>query len=214
MATEPDFNKEQHSKQIPENGVSTMFVVKNSETIIWKELKEGDTSALGELYDIYIDDLFSSGMQQAQDKGYVMDCIHDLFFDLYKYRRKLAMTDNVKYYLFKSLKRKINRKYHRKIIPVSMESHLAINEKQKNYTKSHEEVIILSELTSEKSAKLFAALSSLSKKQKKALSLRFNEEKSYQEIAEIMGVSIQTSRTTIYRALKSLRGNNSIIQTS
>ena len=134
-----------------------------------------------------------------------MDCIHDLFVDLYKYRKKLSKTDSVKYYLFKSLKRKINKKYHRKIIPVAMDFDFPITTTQKSYTKSHEEEIIKGERISEKNVKLSNALSTLTKKQRKGLYLRFNQQRSYEEISEIMGVSVQTARTTIYRALKSLR---------
>ena len=49
------------------------------------------------------------------------------------------------------------------------------------------------------------ALESLTKKQRKGLFLRFNQDKSYEEISEIMEVSVQTARTIVYRALKALR---------
>lgn len=203
---DPDYKEgQQPTNQIYQNGIGTLFVVKSSETLIWKNLKEGDTSALGELYDLYIEVLFSYGMHHSQDRAYVMDCIHDLFVDLYKYRRNLALTDNVKGYLFKSLKRKINRQYNNKIVPFTMDPYQSIYKTPKRYSKSHEEVIILSELTSERTARLVDALNRLTKKQKKVLFLRFNEEKTYAEIAEVMGVSVESSRTTIYRAIKTLR---------
>ena len=205
VAYPDNIESQQPTNQLYQNGIGTMFVVKNSETLIWKNLKEGDKSALGELYDLYIEVLFSYGMHHSQDRAYVMDCIHDLFVDLYKYRRNLALTDNVKGYLFKSLKRKINRQYNNKIVAVSMDPYQSIPKTPKRYTKSHEEVIILSELTSERTARLVDGLNRLTKKQKKVLFLRFNQEKSYKEIAEVMDVSVETSRTTIYRAIKTLR---------
>ena len=206
LAKEPILSIErQHTEQLADSPVGTMFIVKNMETLLWAKLKAGDTTALGDIYDIYIDVLYSFGMHYTEDKGYVMDCIHDLFLDLYKYRMKLAMTDNVKYYLFKSLKRKINRKYYKKVIPVSSYFQDSINEIDKRYTKSPEESIILAELASEKSFKLSVALNTLTDKQKRGLYLRYNQEKSYMEIAEIMGVSVESSRTTVYRAIKALR---------
>ena len=206
LVKEPNINKEgKHTKQLEDNHVSTMFIVKNMDTLLWAKLKSGSTTALGDIYDIYVDVLYSFGINYTQDKGYVMDCIHDLFLDLYKYRSNLAMTNNVKYYLIKSLKRKINRKYYEKIIPVSRYFQESMNEFDKRYTKSPEELIILSELASEKSFKLSVALNALTEKQKKGLYLRYNQENSYMEIAEIMGVSIESSRTTVYRAIKALR---------
>ncbi|KQC29976.1 RNA polymerase sigma factor [Flagellimonas eckloniae] len=206
LASDTNFSiPEKLDELVSEIGKNKMFVVKSSETIIWENLKNGDETALGELYKLHIDALFSYGIVHSQDRGYVMDCIHDLFVDLYKYRKSLSKTDNVKYYLFKSLKRKINKKYHRKIIPVSMEYDFLLNDTLKNYTKSHEEEIINDERSSEKSAMLSNALNTLTKKQRKGLYLRFNQQRTYEEISEIMGVSVQSARTTIYRALKTLR---------
>ena len=191
----------------PVVGFDTLSIVKDSHSKIWLNLKNGDRAALGELYDEYIELLYSYGMSISKDRAHVMDCIQDLFIDLFKYRRNLAMTDNIKYYLFKSLKRKINRKYFRKIIPLSMEIQDSKNYKNKNYSKSHEETIIANEVTSRRTNNLIVGINSLTKKQRKILYLRFNKEKNYNEISEIMEVSLETSRTTLYRAIKKLRKN-------
>ena len=58
--------------------------LKNREVVLWCKLKKGDIGAFGDLYELFIDDLFTYGIQFSQDKHYVMDCIHDLFLDLYK----------------------------------------------------------------------------------------------------------------------------------
>ncbi|MFT5214492.1 MAG: RNA polymerase sigma factor (sigma-70 family), partial [Patiriisocius sp.] len=81
----------------------------------------------------------------------------------------------------------------------------SINTTQENYTKSYEEEIIKSERTAEKHAKLENALCTLTEKQRKGLFLRYNQEKTYEEISLIMGVSIGSARTTTYRAIKALR---------
>ena len=74
-----------------------------------------------------------------------------------------------------------------------------------HHIKSHEDAIIRAERRSEKQEKLSVVLEKLTKKQKTGIFLRFNQEKSYEEISEIMGISIPTARTLIYRALKVLR---------
>ena len=180
-----------------------MKALNKIEIILWEKLKRGDIHALGEIYDLYIDILFSYGIQISNDKSYVMDCIHDLFLDIYKYRAKLASTDNVKYYLIKSLKRKINKKYNSKVISIDSEDYFDAN--SYTSTKSIEEEIIESEESTILNLKLADALISLTKRQRKGLFLRFNEEMPYEEIAQIMNVSIQTSRTIIYRGVKQLR---------
>lgn len=178
-----------------------------ADSILWKDLKKGDVLALGKIYDTHINDLFEFGMHHSQDKSYVMDCVHDLFLDLYKYRTKLIDTDNVKSYLFKSLKRKINRKYHTKTVTIPNASVL----NNHNSIPSIEENLILEEHNTEKIKKLKKALVHLTRRQKEGISLRFNENKPYEEIAETLNVSIETSRTIIYRGIKILRQHLAVI---
>lgn len=207
LATENNLDISEHVFNQPSETSSYDIESKNNiEVIVWKKLIDGDKLALGNLYDQYIDILFSYGMYHSKDRGYVMDCIHDLFLDLYKYRRNLSETANVKYYLFKSLRRKINKKYKTKDLPVSKEEFLFRFEgTQKNNVASCEQSIIDQEQTLERNSKLSKALKTLTKKQRQVLFLRFNQNRTYEEISEIMDISIETARTSIYRAIKKLR---------
>ncbi len=175
------------------------------ELALWNEIRNGNVVALGTVYDIYIDVLFSYGIQFSEDRNHVMDCIHDLFLDLYKYQSKLAETDNIKYYLLTSLKRKINRRHKSKLTYFTNETPLQNN--QRNRIPSPEEELIALESELLKSRRLLKATEFLTQRQQKGLSLRFYEKRSYEEIAEIMNTSVETSRTIIYRAIKSLRKN-------
>jgi RNA polymerase sigma-70 factor (ECF subfamily) len=182
-----------------------LYVIKNTEERLWEGLRKGDQNALGELYKVYVDAMFAFGSSLTKDRDYVMDCIHDLFLDLYKYRNGLSPAENVKYYLLKSLKRKISRKYQNKTMPVpTMEPNKQPQDKY-GFTTSHEEQLINNESSDEKYKRLNAALGSLTKKQRKSLMLKFTEQRTYKEISEIMGVSIESARTAVYRALKSFR---------
>ncbi len=183
--------------------------VKENEIEIWNKLRSGDEKALGNLYDLYIDILFSYGKQITNDRNHVKDAIHDLFLDLYKYRKNLSETSNVKFYLLRSLKNKIIKKNDKKVI--SLERNI-IEERKINtdYSESIEDDIIKKEMSKERALKVANALSLLSKTQRKAMALRFTQGKNYEEIAEIMGITVQTSRTLIYRAIKELRKNLAI----
>ncbi|WP_047246638.1 RNA polymerase sigma factor [Maribacter thermophilus] len=187
------------------NGESKLRIVKTSEKAIWNNLKKGDEGALGELYNLHVEDLFSYGIRHSQDRNYVMDCIHDVFLDLYKYKKSIPALEDGKYYLFKCLKRKINKKYQHRIVVLSEENDYLLKDSLKNHIKSHEDTIIRAERKTEKNEKLSAVLDTLTQKQRRGIYLRFNQEKSYEEISEIMGVTVQTARTIVYRALKALR---------
>lgn len=185
-----------------------MKQIKDKDLILWAKLKDGHVDALGDLYDLFIDDMFSYGKQFSNDKNHIMDCIHDLFLNLYKYRKKIASTNNVKYYLLRSLKNQILKKSKNKFSPLPF----TLNENlfRLNHLSSTEDKIIANEYRNERTYKLSCAMNSLSKKQKQSLNLRFTEGKHYEEIAEIMNVTVQTSRTIIYRAIKVLRKNLTI----
>tara|TARA_B110000503_G_scaffold19286_1_gene28666 strand:+ start:413 stop:1075 length:663 start_codon:yes stop_codon:yes gene_type:complete len=205
-AKKNDFNlDEEISTKTSKTTSNNIQVVIELETAIWANFKKGDKAALGKLYDKYVDVLFAFGIQNSQDRSFVMDCIHDLFLDLYKYRTNILITDNAKNYLFKSLKRKINKKYSIKITPESEEFINHKNKIYKNHTDSCEKNIIINDEKLEKRTALENALCSLTSKQREYLFLRFNQEKTYEEISFIMDVSIQSARTNIYRAIKSLR---------
>lgn len=178
--------------------------------IIWSKLKKGDNEALGQLYDIYIDQLLAYGISISNDKSFVMDCIHDLFVDLYKYRAKLADTNNVKYYLLTSLKRKIFKTSKKSELFVGINNSLGDDVIFKDHTESFEDKIIFSEIVKEKSLRLIRALNLLTKKQKAGLLLRFDQERSYTEIAQILDISVASARTTVYRAIKLLRESSLI----
>ena len=135
---------------------------KCNSSIIWERLKIGEVNALGEIYDLFIDDLISFGSQFSNDKHYVMDCIHDIFLDLYKYRKNLASTDNVKFYVYRSLKNKILKKSKEKVLSTSLTT-LHENGAFQNYTESFEESIISKEVLDEQTSKLSRAITFLLK---------------------------------------------------
>lgn len=168
---------------------------------LWRKLKDGDVQAMGDLYDIYADELFTYGIQFSADKGLVMDAIHDLFLNLYKYRKTIAETDNVTFYLYRCLKNNILKKATKGRSLV----HYSQDHEATRAEASLEDRICDQEFENERAFKLSKAITKLTKKQRKALSLRFTEEHSYEDIAAIMNVSVQTSRTIIYRAIKTLR---------
>ena len=180
--------------------------VENNERdlILWSKIKRGEIAALGELYDLYIDILFPYGISLSSDKVLVMDCIHDLFLELYKYRKKLADNPQVKYYLIKSLKRKVFKKAKIKesvLCTLTENDHLRLD----LYEPSVEQNFIEIENVCGKKRYIEKALKTLSKKQKMVIKLKFYEGKSYEEIASLMNVTVETSRTLVYRSITALR---------
>lgn len=147
--------------------------INTKEHIIWSEIRQGNIASLGALYDLYIDSLISYGIKICGDKSYTMDCIHDLFVDLYKYKNKLGETDNIQFYLCTALKRKINRRYKSKEICFESKEFSTAILSKKNYETSFEDELVEKECQQEKVLKLNSSLKELTKKQRKGLKLRF-----------------------------------------
>lgn len=172
--------------------------------LLWVKIKAGEIEALGSLYDLYIDVLYPYGFSIAKDRVLVMDSIHDLFMDIFKYRKKLADSPQVKFYLLKSLKRKLFKKgkTNPAFDSTTGEKHFFDHN---IFESSTEKKLIDIENDVDKQRQIQHALSSLTKKQKRAVELKFYEGRSYEEIAILMNVTIATSRTLIYRSITSLR---------
>lgn len=171
----------------------------NKEFLLWEKLKNGDEQDFSRFYDNYVDFLFGMGMAYSNDRDLIKDSIHDLFVELHKYRRKLSSNVNVKGYIVKSLKRKIHsnqKKAGKLILKETILDSDHPNLIQESFIHSNENVLM---------SKLLASIDKLPGRQKEALVLKYQNELSYPEIAEIMNVSVESARTLIYRTIKTLR---------
>lgn len=169
----------------------------NTDYLLWERLKTGETVAFNELYERYADILFSFGMVYSKDRELVKDCIHDLFFELYKYRKNLSATDNIRNYLFKSLKRKILSNKKNKVTLVYTPETI---EPTENVVFNFDDDTDLENIQ-----QISQAIKRLPERQQEALNLRFVIGIPYPEVAKIMEISLESVRTLVYRSVKTLR---------
>ncbi|MHB9143579.1 MAG: RNA polymerase sigma factor [Paludibacter sp.] len=169
---------------------------------IWSRFKAGDNESLTLMYSENFKKLYLFGIRITSNQTIVEDSIQDLFTDLVRNRKKLGDTNNIHFYLLKSFKRKLVRQ---------LQKENRYNLKNKNeeivfdITYSVEHFTILNENADLKLQSLQIAKNKLKPRQKEAIYLRFTEELEYNEIAEIMEMSIESCRNLIFRAIKSLR---------
>jgi RNA polymerase sigma factor (sigma-70 family) len=181
-----------------------------SDTVVWDKFKGGDESALSGIYHNHIDALYNYGIKFNSNGDFVKDCIQELFFELINHRANLGSTNNIRFYLLKSLRRKIAR--NGKVLHLRFENN--IDELNSNSVPSIENELIDEEVNFEMQGKIKVLLQKLSKRQKEAIYLKFYQELSYEEISAIMSISYQSSRTIIFKAIKTMRmevGNSNII---
>lgn len=171
--------------------------------LTWLKFKDGDKEAFAIFYNLHIDRLYQYGLKLSNDEGTIKDVIQEVFLDLYLKREKNNTTpENLKYYLLLALKRNLIKKLKSRR---RFDSGKIADGKIADLEFSAEYQIIEKEQDEEIRIKVVEALDQLPEKQKEAVYLRFNEAMDYPEIALILGITIESVRKQVYRALKTVR---------
>lgn len=168
---------------------------------MWDRFKDGDRQAFETIYREYVQVLFDYGIKILRDKELILDCIQELFTDLWHSRARLSHTTSVKYYLFRALRRRIVREAGRR--------HERLDDQQafpvEYQTPSEEVKWIDAEQAKELKKKLERAFGKLTKRQKEALFLLYYNSFSYKETASIMQLRLRTVYNTVHLAIEILR---------
>lgn len=171
--------------------------------LLWSRLKRGDRNAFSSLYERYVSCLYNYASKICKDRDRAEDCIQDVFIDLWKYRKNLSPTTSVKYYLYRALRSRLFRSIGDS--EWGLQDGVKWNELENLMDLSPEEEMVATESVDERTRKLRKYLHNLSPRQYEAIVLRFYEEFSYEEIADIMQVNPQSIRNLIQRGLLQLR---------
>ena len=177
--------------------------------IIWDDFRKGSKDALEAIYEDNYSSLYYYGLKYTKDNELVKDLIQELFIELIDSGSRLATTDNVRFYLLKALRNKLTRHLSKK----SMISNDNVESFDFNVLDSIESQLIKEEIEEDIKNRIMSAVRKLSAKQQEIIYLRFYSEISYQEIANLFDVEIQTVRNLMSRAIKSLKDdfqNNNI----
>ena len=169
--------------------------------IVWDEFRKGSKIALETIYEDNYASLYHYGQKFTQDNDLIKDLIHELFIELIDSGLSLSKTDNIRFYLLKSLRNKLLRQLSEK---------LKFTNKLKefvdfNLVDSIESQLIKNEVEEQLRNQVTTAVKKLSEKQQEIIYLRFYSDISYQEIAILFDVNIQTVRNLMSRAINSLK---------
>lgn len=179
-----------------------------SHSSLWGLFLQGDRHAFAEIYDAHIDDLFHYGMHFCQEKERVKDCLQDLFQDLWISRAHLsADIQNVRYYLISSLRRRLLRALRKDRRYQHRESWEAF---EFEYTLPLENQLIQQETLEAQKRLLQEGLATLTRRQREAIYLRFFQNLSYDEVADIMSMQVDSVYNTISKAIGILKKNISL----
>lgn len=171
---------------------------------LWLEYRGGDLYALAKLMQSYYTDLFHWGMRLHNDREFVKDCIQEVFVTLWRTHETAAMVENVRAYLLVVLKTRILRE-------LSRNPHLQQTSLTDDYAFSVEfsaDVRLIDEENEVYQVrKLQRVVNQLPGRQKELIYLRFYQNLSFEQIAEVMHLGRQSVYNLFQKSLNSLRKN-------
>jgi len=151
-----------------------------------------DYQSFESIYIKYYPVLLVYGKNISNDETLIEDVIQELFLTLWKKRQTLVFQASLDRYLFVAFRNNLIRKMK-----------ATVTEEIKREIVDHPS----SETSQPIDKKLKDLINQLPPRQKEVLFLRYYQNKSYGEIAEILNISYQVARNFSYRALKFLKKN-------
>jgi len=178
----------------------------------WHDFIDGDLNSLSVLFMQYSRSLISYGMKICRDEELVKDSIQEVFILLIQKRQKLNQDLKIRGLIFRLLRNKMideiklsNRRKNQD--PLKFNDGIIFeSDSEHNYIGAEEEM--------NRDNLLSRALDQLSTHQKEVMFLKYSNSLSYEEISEVMGISIASARTLIYRTLKQMKSLLAISQRS
>ncbi len=164
-------------------------------------------SNIASTYNEYLDTLYSYALHLGFDEQTAMDAIHDVFYKLCTHHSSLNEINNLRSYLLRSLRNRlidIKRINREDVSSFTGEDHASEMIPFQLYVTIEDE-LIMREDAEEIRQKVENVLNRLTDRQREIIYLRYIREQSYEEIAEIMQISVAACRNLISKSITRLK---------
>jgi RNA polymerase sigma-70 factor (ECF subfamily) len=179
-----------------------MNLTKEQEQTLWKDMISGNKKSFEDLYKQYFQALINYGFRITKNENLIEDAVQELFISIWNNRTNLSEVNEVKFYLFRSLKNRILRQLERDIfdksedIDVYLDFLNSISEEQKK---------IDSEQFDANLETLQRAIAHLPIRQQEVINLKYYHDFTLDEIAKLMDVNKQSVSNLLFRSYAILR---------
>jgi RNA polymerase sigma factor (sigma-70 family) len=169
----------------------------------WKNfISTGCDKSFSKIYHNHFDLLYYIGMKYTSNTQLIEDSIQNVFVYLLKKRKSLTDVTNVKAYLVKSFRRQL-------LLDLRKQSRFSFSnqlfENQFDYFNGTEQTISEREELNELKRAMKKSLTNLSARQQEIIYLRYDCELSYEEISNIMEISVDSCYKSVYRSIRILK---------
>lgn len=171
---------------------------------LWISLKQGEREALSIIFHRHYASLHQYGYKLTGNTVLVEDCLQDMFLYLFEKKDSLGMVTYVRAYLFKSFRNRIMRmlRNERKSVYISLEdAWLVVPNELEVLDRNDAQRRILAEL-----------INKLPPRQRELIFLRYYNDLSPREIADMLSISYRAVVNTLYKAMVSLREDKSKLE--
>lgn len=160
-------------------------------------MKKGDELAFAAFCDMYRSLLFLNANKRLQNEEEAKDVVQDILIWVWEHRKNIDVTKGVQAYLNGAVRNKTAELIRQKITRRRREQDFADGQQIVQATPFLE--------MKELGLQIKTAIGNISPATQQAFVLSYLEDKSLKEIAEVMGINVQSVKNHIQRALKLLR---------
>ena len=166
------------------------------ELTLFRKMQEGDWSAFNSFFESYSERLYLYALGFVGNRAEAEDIVQDTFIYLWVHRAKISHSGSIYAYLSRSVKNScIDRKLHEEVKQRYQREMMASGEEVSEDYESFEELY----------ERLQIVMDSLPPKCKEIFILGCVEGLSYKDVAEQLGVSVNTVKTQVKVAYKKIK---------
>lgn len=181
----------------PKNGEKQYATVS-----LWSDFLEGNKKALSSLYHMYYSSLYAYGLRLVRNEELIKDSIQELFLYMWEHRTSINPVHSVTSYLLLSLRR---------VILVNIQRDKSRYLRNKQYLenqfedgKNIEDVLISMDDNNRRTHLMRTAYSSLSKRQKEVVRMKYFEGFTTDEICDLLSLKRQSVYNCLSEAINKL----------
>ncbi|MBL1407145.1 RNA polymerase sigma factor [Sphingobacterium faecale] len=169
-------------------------------------LRNGDTSSYTEIYERYSGPLYLFVLKRWEDRDGAKDLVHDFFLKLWEKREVLEISSNLTAYLYTAIRHAmLNQISREKVKTRYIDSFLSfldtVEPKGTDYLMREREMQKIIE----------REIDGLHPRMREVFELSRKENLSRKEIAETLGISEETVKNHMHKALKTLKRNLGVL---
>ena len=180
-------------------------MMEQDEREIFKQLKAGDEQAFEYFFKRYFELLYNYALQITKDQIYSEEIVEDTFVLIWEKREAIDLHGSPKAYLFKTVYNQCLNYFKHKKVGNKYKEFFIYHQPNSDFTKSYSNYPLEILIDKEFQEILGKSIAKLPEQCKRIFVMSRLEDKKNKEIAEILGVSVNTVKTQILRGLKQVR---------